>query len=79
MYILRNRKVKRNNHYVNQYTSNAMMQVGVDLQKSEANVEDTAFFVAGGVTRLKLREVKSLKWVENLFEDTFHCPYHNQN
>ena len=43
----------------NQYTSNAMMQVGVDLQKSEANVEDTAFFVAGGVTRLKLREVKN--------------------
>ena len=41
------------------YTSNAMMQVGVDLQKSEANVEDTAFFVAGGVTRLKLREVKN--------------------
>ena len=34
-----------------------MMQVGVDLQKSEANVEDTAFFVAGGVTRLKLWEV----------------------
>ena len=53
------KQMKEEQSLCNQYTSNAMMQVGVDLQKSEANVEDTAFFVAGGVTRLKLREVKN--------------------
>ena len=53
--------MKEEQSLCNQYTSNAMLQVGFDLQKSEANVEDTAFFVAGGVTRLKLREVKNSK------------------
>ena len=53
--------MKEEQSLCNQYTSNAMMQVGVDLQKSEANVEDTAFFVAGGVTRLEAAGGQKLK------------------